>query len=91
VAALIGGGQSDPELIAAFRERFMMPRRQEAYVTLRRGISRGELPDDLDLDVTLDTLYGSLYMRFLIRQTGLTEEYVDEVVELVMDGACSKP
>ena len=30
-------------------------------------------------------------MRFLIRQMGLTEEYVDEVVELVMDGACSKP
>src|SRR5712671_6381821 len=66
VAALIGGGQSDPELIAAFRERFMMPRRQEAYQTLRRGISRGELPADIDLDVALDTLYGSLYMRFLI-------------------------
>jgi len=87
VAALIGGGQSDPELIAAFRERFMMPRRQEAYETLRRGIDRGELPGDLDLDVALDTLYGSLYMRFLIRQTGLTEQYVDEVVGLVLDGA----
>lgn len=87
VAALIGGGQSDPELIEAFRDRFMLPRRQEAYQTLRRGIARQELPEDLDLDLTLDTLYGSLYMRFLIRQTGLTEEYVDEVVALVMDGA----
>lgn len=87
VAALIGGGQSDPELIQAFRDRFMMPRRQEAYQTLRRGISRGELPTDLDLDLTLDTLYGALYMRFLIRHSGLTEEYVDEVVGLVMDGA----
>lgn len=87
VAALIGGGQSDPELIQAFRDRFMMPRRQEAYETLRRGISRGELPADLDLDLTLDALYGALYMRFLIRQSGLTEEYVDEVVGLVMDGA----
>ena len=87
VAALIGGGQSDPELIQAFRERFMMPRRQEAYTTLRRGISRGELRGDLDLDLTLDTLYGAIYMRFLIRQTGLTENYVDEVVSVVMDGA----
>ena len=87
VAALIGGGQSDPELIGAFRDRFMMPRRQEAYGILRRGIARGELPQDLDLDVTLDTLYGALYMRFLIRQTGLTEEYVDDLVSLVMDGA----
>jgi len=87
VAALIGGGQSDPELIQAFRDRFMMPRRQEAYETLRRGISRGELPADLDLDLTLDTLYGALYMRFLIRHSGLTEDYVDEVVGLVMEGA----
>jgi len=87
VAALIGGGQSDPELIQAFRDRFMMPRRQEAYQTLRRGIARRELPETLNLDLTLDTLYGSLYMRFLIRQTGLTEDYVDEVVALVMDGA----
>jgi len=87
VAALIGGGQSDPELIEAFRDRFMMPRRQEAYGILRRGIARGELPEALDLDLILDTLYGSLYMRFLIRQTGLTEEYVEEVVSLVMDGA----
>jgi len=68
----------------------MMPRRQEAYQTLRRAIARGELPEDLNLDLTLDTLYGSLYMRFLIRQTGLTEDYVDEVVSLVFDGAAKR-
>ena len=90
VAALIGGGQSDPELIQAFRDRYMMPRRQEAYQTLRRGISRGELPEDLDLDLTLDTLYGSLYMRFLIRQTGLSDDYVDKVMALVFDGAAKR-
>jgi AcrR family transcriptional regulator len=90
VAALIGGGQSDPELIQAFRDRFMLPRRQEAYETLRRSIARRELPEDLDLDLTLDTLYGSLYMRFLIRQTGLTDDYVDEVVALVFDGAARR-
>lgn len=90
VAALIGGGQSDPELIEAFRDRFMLPRRQEAYGILRRGIARGELPQNLDLDLVLDTLYGSVYMRFLIRQTGLTEDYIDEVIRLVMDGATAQ-
>jgi AcrR family transcriptional regulator len=91
VAALIGGGQSDPELIEAFRDRFMMPRRQEAYGILRRGIARGELPAALDLDLMLDTLYGALYMRFLIRQTGMTDAFVDQVVNLVMDGASARP
>src|SRR5207248_8141156 len=90
VAALIGGGQSDPELIQAFRDRFMMPRRQEAYQTLRRRMARRELPAHLDLDLALDILYGSLYMRFLIRQTGLTEDYVEQVVALVFDGAAKR-
>jgi len=86
VAALIGGGQSDPELIKAFRDRFLMPRRLEAYETLQRGIRRGELPDDLDMDLLLDTLYGSIYMRFLIRQVNLTDEYVDQICDLVLGG-----
>src|SRR5271157_442868 len=87
VAALLGAGQSDPDLLQAFRERFLRPRRQEAYKTLRRGIERGELPENLDLDLVLDILYGSIYMRFLIRHGDLSESYVSEVCRLVLDGA----
>ena len=36
VSAMLGGGQSDSDLIAAFRERFLWPRRREAYATLRQ-------------------------------------------------------
>jgi AcrR family transcriptional regulator len=89
VAALVGGGQSDPELIEAFRDRFMMPRRYEAYEILRRGVERGELSKSVDMDLMLDSLYGAVYMRFLIRQTGLSEAFVDEIVGLVMEGAGS--
>jgi AcrR family transcriptional regulator len=87
VAALIGGGQSDPELIRAFRERFMRPRRQEAYETLRRGIQRGELPAGLDLDLVLDSLYGPVYLRFLIGHRNLTGSFVDRICDLVLRGA----
>jgi AcrR family transcriptional regulator len=87
VSAILGGGQSDRELIAAFRERFLRPRRQEAYATLRRGILRGELRKDLDLDLLLDSLYGPIYMRFLIRHDKLTPDFVDSLCELVLDGA----
>ncbi len=87
VAALLAGGQSDQELLAAFRERFLWPRRQQAYQTLQRGIDRGELPADLDLDLTLDALYGPIYMRFLIRHSELEERFADELCELVLSGA----
>jgi AcrR family transcriptional regulator len=84
VAELLGAGQSDPELLEAFRERFLRQRRQEAYKTLRRGIERGELPKSLDLDLVLDILYGAMYMRFLIRHDELSESYVKEVCRLVL-------
>ncbi len=87
VSAVIAGGQSDPGLIQAFRERFLWPRRQEAYQTLRRGIERGELPRNLDLDLLLDVLYGAIYMRFLIRHDELSEDYIAEVCHLVLNGA----
>lgn len=87
VSAILGGGQSDRDLIAAFRERFLKPRRQEAYATLRRGILRGELRADVDMDLLLDSLYGPIYMRFLIRHDNLTSDFVDRLCELVLGGA----
>jgi AcrR family transcriptional regulator len=87
VSAILAAGQSDRDLIAAFRKRFMMPRRQEAYATLRRGIARGELRKDMDLDLLLDSLYGPIYMRFLIRHDKMTPDFIDRLCELVLGGA----
>lgn len=87
VSAILAAGQSDPELIAAFRERFLMPRRHEAYTALRRGIARGELRRDVDLNLLLDSLYGPMYMRFLIRHDRLSADFVDRLCALVLAGA----
>ncbi|MFZ0731138.1 MAG: TetR/AcrR family transcriptional regulator [Candidatus Sulfotelmatobacter sp.] len=87
VSAILGAGQSDPELIAAFRERFLIPRRQEAFTTLRRGILRGELRRDVDPNLLLDSLYGPIYMRFLIRHDRLSADFVDRLCALVLAGA----
>jgi AcrR family transcriptional regulator len=86
VAALLAGGQSDPELIKAFRDRFLWPRRKQAYKTLQRGIDRGELPAGSDLDLVLDSLYGPIYMRFLIKHGKLEERFADEICGLVLKG-----
>ncbi len=87
LSAILAAGQSDSDVIAAFRERFMKPRRQEAYATLRRGIQRGELRKDLDMDLLLDSLYGPIYMRFLIRHDKLTPGFVDSLCDLALTGA----
>jgi len=87
VSAILAAGQSDKDLIAAFRDRFLWPRRREAYATLRRAIRRGELRKDADLNLILDSLYGPIYMRFLIQHDRLTPEFVDHLCALVLAGA----
>ncbi len=87
VSAILAAGQTDPELIEAFRERFLRPRRREAYATLRRGILRGELRKDIDLDLLLDSLYGPIYMRFLIQHDRLTPDFINRLCSLVLRGA----
>jgi AcrR family transcriptional regulator len=87
LSAILAAGQSDRNVISAFRERFMKPRRQEAYATIGRGIERGELRANVDMDLLLDSLYGPIYMRFLIRHDKLTPDFVDRLCELVLGGA----
>jgi len=86
VAALLAGGQSDPELLEAYRDRFLWPRRRQAYETLERGVSRGELPAGCDFDLILDSLYGPILMRFLIRHVKLEESLADQLCSLVLKG-----
>jgi AcrR family transcriptional regulator len=91
VAALLAGGQSDPELIEAYRDRFLWPRRRQAYQTLQRGVDRGELPVGCDFDLILDSLYGPILMRFLIRHVKLEESFADELCELVLNALENQP
>ncbi len=86
VAALLAGGQSDPDLLEAYRDRFLWPRRKQAYQTLQRGVDRGELPADSNFDLILDSLYGPILMRFLIRHVKLEESFADEICGLVLKG-----
>jgi AcrR family transcriptional regulator len=87
VSAILAAGQRDKTLLTAFRERFMLPRRHEAYATLDRAIARGELRKNIDRDLLLDSLYGPIYMRFLIQHDPLTPGFVDALCALVLGGA----
>ena len=87
VAAHLAAGPSARRVLTSFRDRFMMPRREEAYATVDRAIARGELRRNIDRDLLLDSLYGPVYMRFLIQHDPLTPEFVDHLCEMVLRGA----
>src|SRR5439155_24360431 len=56
IALLIGGGQSNPEMIEAFRSRWMEPRRLEAREIIRRAARRCELRGNIDAGLAFDPL-----------------------------------
>lgn len=83
VATVIGAGQSEPEILEAFRSHWVEPRRVEARALLRQAIASGELRADIDPETALDLLYGPLYMRLLVRHGPLDEAFVNTVFRIV--------
>jgi AcrR family transcriptional regulator len=86
IAAVIGAGQSEPEMLEAFQNYYVEPRRREARELLKQAIENGEIRPDLNPDLILDILYGPLYFRLLIKSGPLTLAFIDQVFEIVWPG-----
>ena len=86
LATVIGSGQMDSELIAAFRENWLLPRRNDAKRVFKRGVERGELRSDVDPEVAIDALYSPLFYRLLLKYAPLNEAFVDELVDVAIKG-----
>jgi AcrR family transcriptional regulator len=86
VAALIAEGQTDPELAEALRSRWLSVRRAEAREILELGIERGELREDIDLEVAVDVLYGPIYYRMLVGHAPLEGDFADALVDHIFAG-----
>lgn len=83
VATVIGAGQSEPEILEAFRAHWVKPRRVEARKLLQKAMEQGEIHAGLDPDMVLDLFYGPLYLRLLLRHAPLDEQFVNTVFEFV--------
>lgn len=63
---LLAEASREPELHAIFYAQLVAPRRRVARIALERARDRGELRDDVDLELTIDMLAGPIIYRFLI-------------------------
>ncbi|WP_246095289.1 TetR/AcrR family transcriptional regulator [Streptomyces roseicoloratus] len=78
--------QSYPKLWEAYHHTVIEPRRRLGLDAIRRGMERGELRADLDVELVNDLFVGPLLLRSVIRpgaplSPGLPEEIVDAVLE----------
>jgi AcrR family transcriptional regulator len=83
---LIGAIAQKPELARAVRDGFLASRRGALSKVLRRGVERGDLRPDLDLELALDVLGGPLFYRLLVTGGPLDEQLAEGVADLILRG-----
>jgi AcrR family transcriptional regulator len=83
---LMSEAAEDPELFAVCRAVLVDPRRAQLRAVLRRGVERGELRADADLELAIDGLIGPIIYRVLItggdpaEVRGLAARVLDQVL-----------
>ncbi len=90
---LLAEAADDPGMHAIFRSALIDPRRAIMRTILDRAVARGELRDDLDLDLVIDLLAGPVIYRMLIDggDTTVVSRRMSSHVETLLDGLAPRP
>jgi AcrR family transcriptional regulator len=82
-----------PELQEAFVRHVIEPRRRIVANVLRRGIERGEVRADLDIELAMDVLMGLAAYRSMVdagHGAPLSGGTIEQAIELVLGGIASR-
>lgn len=86
ITELIAEGQSDKNIADEYRERYFYPRRLISKNIFERGIQRGELRNDLDIELSIDLIFAPLFYRLLITDKPLDSVYIKELISYTFKG-----
>lgn len=77
---LVAESRFDPDLASAIRDDFIACRRAATRVTWKRGVSRGQIRADVDVEVVMDALWGSLYYKLLVSHNPPDMGFADQLM-----------
>jgi len=90
MVGMIAEAQSSPEFAKVFQEQFMVHRRNITRKILERGVERGELQADLDINLAIDVISGPIWYRLLQGHAPLDEHFANSVIRQVLFGIWAK-
>jgi hypothetical protein len=90
IGALLIEERRNPALFELFRERIMRPRRDEAVAALQRGVERGEIRVEVDLDIAVRALVGSMFARRILGEPE-SRETIKQTVDTLWGGLATRP
>jgi AcrR family transcriptional regulator len=83
VAQIIAAGQSDPEVLLEYRERFYRGRRAVIRETMDKWERQELIAPTVDIEVLMDLIYANIYNQLLIEHGPLDEKFADQQVDLM--------
>jgi AcrR family transcriptional regulator len=82
--AIVGAMPHDPELAEAFRGGVIGWRKKSMSETLERGIARGEVRPDVEVEIARELGQAVLWHRFLVTGDPVTTELIEHVVDHIL-------
>jgi AcrR family transcriptional regulator len=89
IQALLAQIAANPTIGDPFRDTVVRARREEVARVVRRGVERGDLRSDADVDVATELLVGPVYFR-LVFGGDLDADFAERVVETVLHGFAAR-
>lgn len=87
MADLIAEGQSDPSILKELYEGHIKLRRESTLADIERGKANGEFAADIKPELLIDSMFGPIYYRMLLRLGPLTEQLGDDLISQALRGA----
>jgi len=78
--------RGDHEVMLRYRREVLMPRRRLAHAAVQRGIARGDLPSDTDIDLLIDTWSGTVMFRHEVRGDDLYQDQIEQLIDVALAG-----
>jgi AcrR family transcriptional regulator len=86
--AVVAEAAVNPEM-RDLLHRFVAERRSRAVAAIRRGIERGELRSDLDLELVVDLMGGPIFQRLLLTGSPMPDKLAEQIVDAALEGVAA--
>ena len=91
IQGLVSDLAADADLARAFQERVVAMRLAEVRRLIERGIERGDLRPDTNIELANELLFGPVYYRLLLSGAPLDTKLAERIVEAVLSAFATKP
>jgi AcrR family transcriptional regulator len=91
MTSLLGDAQQDPQVRSALIDGLFHPRSQATAANISRAQASGALRSDVSPNVATDLLVGPLFYRMFVQHAPVTETFVKQVLQYVLEGLRAAP